>query len=125
MLLEFFFHAGFRWIDIRSRCGHGIFAAVHEDSGVAHVGGRRVGDGHRFRDALVLEMADGVDIWSSNEGGKCAKVGGDVGVFQFLDGGHVNAVVCANGGTTNGGKCTWRVAMQYWCGELNKFTNHC
>ena len=42
-------------------------------------------------------MADGVDIWSSNEGGKCAKVGSDVGVFQFLDGGHVEVVVVAEG----------------------------
>ena len=29
--------------------------------------------------------------------GKCAKVGGNVGVFQFLDGGHVEVVVVADG----------------------------
>ena len=66
-----------------------------------------------------------MDIGSSNKGGEGSKVGGNVGVFQFLDGGHVNAAVCANGGMTNGGKQTQRVAMQYGCGELNEFTNHC
>ncbi len=40
--------ARIRWIDVRSRRGHGVFAAVHEDPGVGHGGGRRVGDGHHF-----------------------------------------------------------------------------
>ena len=45
--------------------------------------------------------------------------------FPILDGGHVNAAVCANGGMTNGVIGTQRMVMEYWCGELNKFTNHC
>ena len=98
---------------------------VHKDSSIAHVRGCWIGNGHGLQDALVLESADGMDIGASNQGGKFAEVGGNVGLFQFLDGGHVNAAVCANGGMTNGGRCTRRVAMQYWCGELNKFTNHC
>jgi hypothetical protein len=34
-----------------------------------------------------------MDVWSSDEGGKSAKVGGDVGVFELLDGGHGESVV--------------------------------
>ena len=89
--------AGVWWIHVGVGIGHGVFATIHEDSGVAHVGGRRDVDGHRFRDALFLEMADGVDIRSSDVGGKSTEVRGDVGILEFLDGSHGQEVVVAEG----------------------------
>ena len=38
-------------------------------------------------------MAYGMDVWSSNEGGESAEVGGNIGVFELLDGGHGESVV--------------------------------
>jgi hypothetical protein len=38
-----------------------------------------------------------VDVGSANEGGQGAKVGGDVSVFEFLDGGHGEVGVVAEG----------------------------
>ena len=42
-------------------------------------------------------MTDGMDIWSSEEGGKCAEVRDHVGIFEFLDGGHGESMVVAKG----------------------------
>ena len=42
-------------------------------------------------------MMDGMGIWSSNEGGKCAEVCGHVGIFEFLDGDHGESVVVVKG----------------------------
>jgi hypothetical protein len=41
-----------------------------------------------------------VDIGASDEGGESAKRREEVGIFLFLDGGHFDAVVDAEGGTT-------------------------
>ena len=51
---------------------------------------------------MILKGMDRMDIGVSNKGGEGAKVGSNVRIFQFLDGCHVNVVVCANGGTTMG-----------------------
>ena len=40
-----------------------------------------------------------MDVWSSDEGCKSAEVGGDVGIFELLDGGH-NDGGRKKGGTT-------------------------
>ena len=89
--------AGVRWIYICGGIGHGVFAPIHEDASVAHVGGSRVCDGHCFRDALILEMVDQMDIRSSDEGGKCAEVRSHVRILEFLDGGHGELVVVSKG----------------------------
>ena len=80
--------------------GHGVFAAIHEDACVAHVGVGWVCNCHCFGNALILEGTNGVDIGASDEGGESAKRREEVRIFQFLDGGHFDAVVDAEGGTT-------------------------
>ena len=80
--------------------GHGVFAAIHEDAGVAHIGVGRIGNGHCLGDALILEGTDGVDIGASDEGGEGAECSDEVRVFQFLNGGYFDVVVDARGGTT-------------------------
>ena len=93
-------------IHVCSGIRHCVFALVHEGPGIAHVGGGRVCNGHNLGDALIFEMVDGVDIRSSNDGGKSAKVGGQVARFEFLDCGHDVVVVHANDGIMTGEQCT-------------------
>jgi hypothetical protein len=74
--------AGVWWILIRVRIRHGIFAAVHEDAGVAHVRGCRVADAHAFDDALIFDMVWMLwTLWGGHDGGEGAKAGGDFRVF--------------------------------------------
>ena len=86
------------------------YSPLHEDPGVAHVGGCRVGDGHRLCDALVFEVANRMDVRSSDEGCESAKVGSNVGAFELLDGSH-NGGGHKKGGTmmmegrAKGGRC--------------------
>jgi hypothetical protein len=61
---------------------------------------------------------DVADIGASNEGVEGAKVGGNVHLFQFLDGSHDAAVVSVIGSTTSRGVCVRRGVMQVQ--EMNK-----